>query len=307
MRPSRDIVRRSKGNPLITLDDLPFRCADICTAGAVKKDGEYILLLSIQGLEGITSLYLARSPDGYTFDVESEPLLAPSEEFGEYNQYGVMDGRITYLEGRYYITYDVSGRHGYRLAIARTDDFKTVERFGFVSQPDTKAGVLFPEKIDGKFVRLERPWNGGSIWLMRSDDLVHWGWPEVVLTPRGGFWDTSRVGAATPPTEIDEGWLFIYYGVKDTSAGPLFRLGAAILDRENPARVVGRTNVPILSPREDYERVGDVPNLVFSCGAVFETSGQVKLYYGGADSCMCVGTTDVEMIVATCLESEKEF
>ncbi len=307
MRRSRDIIRRSKGNPLIDLEDLPFRCSKICTAGAAKIDGAYLLLLSIQSLEGITSLYVARGNDGYTFDVEPEPLIAPTERGAEYNQFGVMDGRITYLEGEYYIVYDVYGTHGYRLAVARTQDFRSVERLGFISQPDTKAGVLFPEKIGGKYARLDRPWNGGSIWICYSDDLVHWGWPEVVLTPRGGFWDTSRIGAATVPAAIDEGWLVVYYGVKDTSGGPLFRLGAVLLDRDDPAQVLGRTNVPILSPREDYERIGDWSNLVFSCGAVYEPGGEVKLYYGASDSCVCVGTTKVETIVEACMESERKY
>lgn len=307
MRRSRDIIRRSKGNPLIALEDLPFRCSKICTAGAVKMDGAYVLVLSIQSLEGINSLYVARGNDGYTFDVEPEPLVAPTEQWGEYNQFGVMDGRITYLEDSYYIIYDVYGIHGYRLAIARTKDFKSIERLGFISQPDTKAGVLFPRKVKGKYARLDRPWNGGSIWICYSDDLIYWGWPEVVLTPRQGFWDTSRIGAATVPAEIDEGWLVIYYGVKDTSGGPLFRLGAVLLDRDDPARVVGRTNVPILSPREDYERIGDASNLVFSCGAVLEPGGEVKLYYGASDSCICVGTTKVETIVAACMESERKY
>ena len=107
--------------------------------------------------------------------------------------------------------------------------------------------------------------------------------------------------------EIEEGWLAIYYAVKDTSAGPLFRLGAVILNKERPWEVVGRTNVPILSPREEYERVGDMPNLVFACGAVIEPNGELKLYYGASNSCICMGTTMVSQIVAECLESRKEF
>jgi beta-1,4-mannooligosaccharide/beta-1,4-mannosyl-N-acetylglucosamine phosphorylase len=305
--PKRDIVRRCKGNPIITLADVPFRCADICNAGAVKKDGEYILLLTIQSLEGFAEIYPARSSDGYTFDVGREPLITPTEEFKEYNQMGVLDPRVTFLEGYYYITYDAAGQHGYRLALARTKDFKDIEKLGFISQPDAKAGALFPDKIRGKYARLERHWNGGSVWVSYSDDLEYWGWSDVVLTPRGGFWDTSRVGAATPPIRVDHGWLFIYYGVKDTSAGPLFRLGAAIVDEDDPSIVRHRTNVPILSPREEYERIGDIPNLVFSCGAILEPNGELKLYYGASDSCICVGTTRVEYILDACVESDKEF
>jgi len=308
-RHARDIVHRWEGNPVITLDDLSFPVSDICNAGAVKKDGEYILLVTIQNRRGDYDIHVARSDDGYQFTVDDQPLIEPVTEGPEavYDEHGVLDGRITPLDGTYYIAYDSVSRHGYRLSIARTDDFKTVERVGFVSEVDTKAGVLFPVKINGKYARLERPWEGGSIWVSYSDDLEYWGWSEVVMTPRGGFWDYHRIGVATPPVETDMGWLFIYYGIKETSSGPLFRLGAAILDRDNPAKLVGRTNIPILSPREEYERIGDVPNLVFSCGVIIEDDNEVKLYYGAANSCICVGTTKLSNIIQACIESEKEF
>lgn len=306
---SYDIVHRWEGNPIITIDDLPFRCIDICNAGAVKVAGEYILLLTIQCLEGRYLIYSAQSPDGHHFKVNERPFLSPSQEepYQIYEERGVLDARIVLLENAYYICYDALGHHGYRAGLARTEDFKTVQHVGFISEPDTKGGVLFPGKIKGKYARLERPWEGRSIWISYSKDLEYWGWSEVVITPRGGFWDSDRIGVATPPMEIDQGWLVIYYGVKQTSAGPLFRLGAVILDMENPTKISGRTNVPILSPREDYERIGDVSNLVFSCGAIIEPNDKVKLYYGAANSCICVGTTRVQDIVQACLESEKEF
>jgi len=304
-----DLVTRWEGNPAITIQDLSFRCADICNAGAVKFRDEYLLLISIQSLEGFHRVYCARSRDGYHFKVADEPFMERSREggFALYEEQGVLDARITSLEGSYYIAYDAVSGHGYRLALAKTNDFETVERIALVSEPDTKAGVLFPEKINGRYARLERPWEGGSIWVSYSDDLEYWGWSENVMTPRGGFWDQNRVGVATPPMRIDLGWLFVYYGVKETSAGPLFRLGAAILDAEQPSRVVGRTNVPILVPRKEYERIGDVPNLVFSCGAVIEPDNEMKLYYGASNSCICVGTTNVATIVEACLASEREY
>lgn len=306
---SYDIVHRWEGNPIITVDDLPFRCIDIYNAGAVKVAGEYILLLTIQCLEGHYLIYSARSSDGHYFKVNDQPFLSPSQEelYLIHEESGVLDARIVLLESVYYICYDALGHHGYRAGLARTEDFKTAQRIGLISEPDTKSGVLFPMKIKGKYARLERPWEGRSIWISYSEDLEYWGWSEVVISPRGGFWDSDRIGIATPPMKIDQGWLVIYYGVKQTSAGPLFRLGAAILDAENPTGILGRTNIPILSPREDYERIGDVSNLVFSCGAIIEPDDKVKLYYGAANSCICVGTTRIQDIVQACLESEKEF
>jgi len=299
----RDLIHRWEDNPIITIEDLAFPCTDISTAGAIKVGGEYILLLTIQSLEGFYSIYPARSVDGYRFKVGKRPVLAPSRKkpTAIYDRMGVLDARITRMGNDYYVLYDALGPYGYRLALARTRDFKTFERLGFMSEPDMKGGALFPRKVKGKYARLERPWEGGSIWISYSDDLQYWGWSEVVMTPRGGYWDCDRVGVATPPMKIEQGWLLIYYGVKHTSAGPLFRLGSAILNVRNPAKVIGRTGEPILSPRESYERIGDLPNLVFSCGAIIEPDEEVKLYYGASNSCIAVGTTTVRKMVAACM------
>ena len=304
-----DIVHRWAGNPIISLENLSFRCADICNAGAVKVGDEYILLISILSLEGVYSVYPARSRDGTRFEVADAPIMAPSPDgpLAVHETGGILDARIVELEGEHLVCYDALGRHGFRLGITRTRDFQAVEERRLISEPDAKGGVVFPRKIKGKYARLERPWEGQSIWVSYSDDLRHWGWSEVVMTPRGGFWDSTRIGCATPPLEIEQGWLFVYYGIKQTSAGPLFRLGAAILDAEEPTCVRGRTNVPILSPRTNYERIGDIPNLVFSCGAIIEPRGEVKLYYGAANSCICLGTTTVDEVADACLHGHEEF
>jgi len=308
-RRSPDIIHRWEGNPSITLEDLSFQCADISNAGAIKLNGKYILLVTIQNLKGHYSIYIGRSEDGYYFDMSDQPFLAPAAngEFALYEEDGVLDARIVELEGTYHICYHALSRHGFRLGLARTADFTSVERLGLISEPDTKAGVLFPKKINGRYARLERPGERSSIWVSYSDDLKYWGWSEVVMTPRSGYWDCNRIGTATPPMKTDAGWLVIYYGVKETSAGPLFRLGAAVLDFDNPAKVVGRTNVPIISPRENYERIGDVPNLVYSCGAIIEPDNQLKLYYGAANSCICLGTTGLKQLIKECLESDKDY
>jgi predicted GH43/DUF377 family glycosyl hydrolase len=186
-------------------------------------------------------------------------------------------------------------------------DFKKVERLGIISEPETKAGALFPAKFKGRYARLERPRQSGSIWISYSKDLLTWGEMEVVLGPRRGFWDTDRIGCAVPPILIDEGWLLIYYSVKKTSAGPITRIGAAVLDKKNPSKMVSRSNIPILSPREDYERIGDINNLVFSTGAILEDDGELKIYYGVADNCVCLGTTKLSEIISFCDESIKEY
>jgi len=305
----RDLMHRWEGNPIITIEDLPFQCSDICNAGAVKLRQQYLLLLTIESLAGRKAIYPAWSGDGYHFTVEDSPVLSPATEgpYAIYESQGVLDPRIVWLEDKYYLTYQALSGHGYVMAIARTEDFQLVERVGIVTEPDCKSGALFPVRIRDKYARLERPAEGGTIWVAYSEDLVYWGGREAVVTPRGGYWDDHHVGPAAPPIEIPEGWLCLYYGVKLTSSGPLYRLGAAILERDDPSVLLGRTNVPILAPRETYERIGDLPNIIFSCGAILEPNRVLKVYYGGSDSCICLGTSRLRHIVASCLQPDTEF
>ena len=308
-RTGRDVIHRYQGNPLISIEDLPFRCSDIWNAGVAFFRGEYLLLVTVETLEGACGIYPARGTDGRHFAVASKPFMTASGEgpLAPYEEYGVRDARITEIDGAYYITYLTDSEYGHRIGLARTKDFQSVEKLGLITEPDTKSGALFPRKIGGRYALLERPSSEGSIWISYSDDLTYWQSATVVMTPRGGHWDPSRIGAAAPPIEVDQGWLLIYYGEKDTSAGPLVRLGAAILDRDRPSHVIARSNIPILSPRETYERIGDVGNLVFSCGALLEGDRELKLYYGASDSCICLGTGTVADIIRVCEKSEEEY
>jgi len=300
----RDVVERWYKNPIITLENVPFPCNTVFNAGATKFGDEYILLMRVEDLAGRSVLALARSDDGYHFSVDPVPAMEPSKEepYRSYERRGIEDPRITYLEGTYYIMYTAYSRYGARLALAKTSDFKNFERIGLISQPENKDGCLFPRKINGRYVRLDRPFGGGTgnMWVSYSDDLLHWGDSEVVMTTRGGFWDQDRIGACAPPIETEHGWLEIYHGVKNTSAGPLYRMGAVILDLENPAKVICRSAVPILMPREYYERVGDIGNVVFSCGALLEDGGRLRIFYGAADTCICLGFADVDDLIDRC-------
>ncbi len=303
----QDVIKRCKYNPLISIDDLPFECSDIWNAGVVRFHNQYLLLLTVETLEGSGCIYLARSTDGFGFLVDPAPFMTASREepFARYETFGIFDPRITKIGSKYFITYLAESEYGRRTGLACTDDFKTVDRMQFISEPDTKSACLFTRTFEGCYAMLERPSAGDSIWISYSDDLIHWGSSKVVITPRGGYWDSNRVGAAGPPIEIEQGWLLIYYGEKDTSAGPLIRLGAVILDRDDPSCVLGRSNIPILAPRERYERIGDVGNIVFSCGALLEEAGQLKVYYGASDSCICLGIATVDEVVQICRENRE--
>jgi predicted GH43/DUF377 family glycosyl hydrolase len=307
---SRDVVNRYEGNPLLTIEDIPFPCNTVFNAAAVKYNGEYILLLRVEDLTGRSIFALARSQDGYNFTVEPEPVMTPCREegcFKEYEKKGIEDPRITLLEGVFYIVYSAVSPYGPLLALAKTMDFRSFERVALISEPENKDGVLFPERIKGRYVRLDRPVSGGlgNIWLSYSDDLVTWGDSRCIMSIRDDHWDSWRIGASCQPIRIEAGWLIIYHGAKMTSAGPIYRLGAAALGYEDPSKVSCRSAIPILSPREYYERVGDVNNVVFSCGAILEDDGQeLKIYYGASDTAICVGTANVNELMQFCTISE---
>jgi len=301
-----DVVHRWEGNPLITLEDIPFPCNTLFNAACAKYQGGYILLLRVEDLTGRSVFALARSDDGYHFTLDDEPVMTPCKGpgcFGEYERKGIEDPRITKIGDIYYIMYTAASPYGPLLALAKTEDFKTFERIALVSEPENKDGVLFPEKINGKYARLNRPVAGGlgNIWISYSDDLITWGHSRCVMTVRDDHWDSWRIGVSSQPIKFDHGWLIIYHGVKAASSGPIYRLGAAVLDGDDPSKVLCRTAIPILSPREYYERVGDVSNVIFSCGAILEDDGeQLKIYYGASDTCICLGTANINELMQFC-------
>jgi len=306
----RDVIHRWENNPVITPEDIPFPCNTVFNAAAAKTDaGEYILLLRVEDLQGKSVFALACSEDGLHFTVADEPIMTPATEgeFAIYERKGIEDPRISRLDGEYYVIYTAASRYGPRLALARTEDFRSFERVALISEPDNKDGVLFPRKISGRYARLDRPMFGhtGNIWVSYSPDLIHWGESRICMPIRDELWDSWRVGASAQPIETEYGWLEIYHGVKQTAGGPIYRLGAALLDLEKPSRVLCRTAIPILTPREYYERVGDVNNVVFSCGAVMEDE-EIRIYYGAADTAICVGMARLDELLRFCTIGEDE-
>jgi predicted GH43/DUF377 family glycosyl hydrolase len=296
-------LHRYEQNPIIELEDIPFRCNTVFNAASVKFEGQSILLLRVEDLRGRSVFAIARSDDGYNFTVDDEPVMWPAEEgpMARYESHGIEDPRITPLDGTYYIMYTAYGDWGPTVALATTRDFKVYERRGLQSMPVTKNAALFPRKINGRFCRFERSQGGGgSIWVSYSEDMAYWGDHQVVMAPRSDHWDCTRIGAGAPPIETPKGWLEIYHGVKDTSHGPIYRLGAVLLDLEDPAVVLGRTLIPILSPREMYERVGDIGNVVFSCGVIPGDDGTLRVYYGAADTCICAAHAPIEAVLESC-------
>jgi predicted GH43/DUF377 family glycosyl hydrolase len=306
-RGRRDLLHRWERNPIISQRDIPFRINTVFNGSPVKLNGEYLMLLRVEGQQGYSFFALARSGDGFHFTVDSVPCMLPAEHepWKTWESNGIEDPRITPIDDVYYIVYTAVSDFGHRIALATTKDFQRYERVALISGPSNKDGVLFPEKIDGCYAMFDRPLGKGvgAIWISYSPDLANWGRSECVMTPRARYWDSWRIGASAPPIRTDRGWLEIYHGVKMTVSGPIYRVGTALLDGEDPSRVIGRCLAPVLSPREEYERIGDVRNVVFACGAVVESDGEVKVYYGAADTSICVATCELTELIESCLVS----
>jgi len=306
----KPFVTRYQGNPILTKDDIPYAVQTVHNAGVVKHGGKYIMLFRSHLDTGRSIIGIAESEDGFNFTVRPEPFMVPSREpvFVEYEAFGVEDPRITYLEGEYCITYSAYSQHGVRIGLAKTSDFESVERVALITQADYRNTVIFPEKISGQYVKLDRPHSDispWSIWISYSPDLRHWGDSRLVMKPVPYHWDETKIGPGAPPIRTDKGWLSIYHGVFPTMAGHVYRLGAALHKLDDPAQILGVGDRWILQPEDPWEITGYVPNVVFTCGAVPEDDGTLKLYWGGADKVMCAGTAIIDELVDLCLTNSR--
>ena len=300
------LVERCPENPILTSRDVPYPVSTVHNAAAVKLPDRYLLLFRSHTRSGRSIIGAANSADGVHFRVEPDPFLTPAVEgpFASYEEWGVEDPRINLVEDRYLLTYSAYSRHGVRIGLAELEDFRRVRRLALITPADVRNVVLFPERFGGRYARLDRPhteqtpW---SIWLSYSPDLVYWGDARRLIAPLPYHWDAAKVGPCMPPFLTDQGWLCLYHGVFPTMDGFVYRLGVALLDREDPSQVVGVADPWILEPEDPWERVGYVHNVVFSCGAVLEEDGILRLYWGGADTVLCTGTVSVAELVDLCL------
>lgn len=305
------LVNRYHSNPILTKDDVPYPVATVHNAAVIRHDGKYIMIFRSHKLNGRSILGMAMSEDGYNFEVNEKPFMVPAKEgiFKEYEAYGVEDPRIIFMDGEYLITYSAYSKHGVRVGLAKTKDFRTVERFSFITEADYRNVVIFPEKIGGLYARLDRPHSEispWSIWISYSPDLKYWGKSKLIMKPLQYHWDEMKIGPGAPPIKTSRGWLNIYHGVFPTMDGCVYRLGAALHDLEDPSVIIAVGDEWILQPEEVYEITGYVHNVVFTCGAVAEDDGSVKIYWGGADKVMCVGTANLEALVDHCIDNPRK-
>jgi predicted GH43/DUF377 family glycosyl hydrolase len=307
---SDGLFRRHQGNPLLTPNRWPYTINAVMNAGAAMVDGTTVLLCRVEDRRGLSHLTVARSRDGYSnWVVEDKPLLDADPHLTQ-ERWGVEDPRLTWIDelDAWVIAYTSFGPGGPGLSLATTRDFESVQRLGMVRAPEDKNGALLSRRINGDYVLFHRPVSNlaarSDIWLSRSRDLRSWSAPEPVMSAReGAWWDSARIGIGPPPLETPEGWLLVYHGVRQTVAGALYRAGLALLDLENPSRVIRRSDEWVLGPSESYELVGDVPGVVFPCGMIHDPrTDELRLYYGAADTCIALATSTLSAVLTFIIE-----
>lgn len=299
------LIERYADNPILTAADWPYRANTVFNPGAtLLQDGTTLLLCRVEDMRGHSHLTVARSKDGVSnWEIDPEPTLTPDIQNYPEELWGVEDPRITYVPEleQYAVLYTSYSRGGPGVSMALTRDFRTFERLGVVMSPEDKDAALLPRRINGEWALIHRPvgFTGAHMWISFSNDLKHWGTHKLMLEARrGAWWDANKIGLCNPPIETSRGWLVVYHGVRTTAAGATYRLGLALFDLEAPEVCLMRGDEWIFGAEKDYELVGDVGNVVFPCGhTVLPDGDTLRLYYGGADSCIALATTRISALL----------
>lgn len=294
-------VWRYSKNPIISRHPLP-KIARIFNSAVVPfKDG-FVGVFRGDGENDIPHLYVGHSKDGIHFSFEKEMIHFVGEDGKSLPdtcfQY---DPRIIPLEGRYYIVYcdDLGGP---TISVAVTDDFVKFAKIPTPFLPYNRNGVLFPRKIDGKYVMLSRPSDSGhtafgDIFLSESLDLRYWG-NHRLLAQRGyEWWCALKIGPGPYPIETDKGWILFTHGVNRTCNGYVYSVGVMLLDKDDPSKVIRRGADYFLTPEEDYETIGFVPNVTFPTSALAHEDGRIAIYYGAADTHTGIAFTTVDDVL----------
>jgi len=320
-------MKRYPQNPVIGRFDIPHLpphlvdVSSVFNPGAVRWDEQIVLLLRVQNRGRETYILPAFSSNGIDFDTAREPVLFRGIEKLDFPVYHVYDPRITRIGEIFYITLAIDTDAGCRVGLARTADFQEYEFLGVLLNGDARNAVLFPEAIGGEYAMLYRPnrerldggvASGSEVELAVSLDLIHWTPKAAVMQGRFHYWD-EFIGSGPPPLKTHRGWLHVYHGVATHfAASNIYQAGVVLLDLDHPEQVIGRSRYNILEPRELYEMVGQVPNVVFPTGLVstqpdhggfVDDDTELLLYYGAADTCVCLATTTVRELLEACDEA----
>jgi len=321
-------MNRHPQNPIITrtdVPDIPPHLVDVTSVfnpGAAKLKDKHLLMLRVQSRSRETCFVMAESSNGIDFRVRKEIVEFKGIDKVKEKIYHLYDARITKLEDKYYVMFAMDMEGKCRLGLATTDDFQSFEFLGIVSDEDNRNGVLFPEKVNGKYLRMDRPnevqkeagpKSGNTIWLSESDDLLRWKPVAPLISGRFHYWD-EFIGSGPPPVKTRSGWMHIYHGVATHFGGAnIYQAGVMLLDLKDPSKVIGRCRGNILEPRETYELVGQVPNVVFPSGWIIDKcdkdgfaspESEIKVYYGAADTVIAVAITTIQELLERVLERE---
>jgi beta-1,2-mannobiose phosphorylase / 1,2-beta-oligomannan phosphorylase len=297
--------QRHPNNPILLPDPTSaWECYNVFNPGVLYHDGLFHMYYRAQGLDWISRIGYAVSPDGLHWNRLRDPLLSPGDAREDR---GLEDARVVEIEGVFYMTYTAyssqyqgSGRPthsggGILPMVARSTNLLTWERLGpIVRGEDNKDHVLFPRKIGGRYTALHRRYP--KVWLAYSDDLRNWHEKDMleVYGPRpNNGWDATSVGSNGPPIETPHGWLCINHAYDQNH---IYHMGVVLLDLEDPSQVISRPSKPIFWPEQLWELRGDVPNVVFSCANPV-VDGIVYLFYGGGDHVIGLATCSLEDLV----------
>lgn len=317
------MIRFAKKNPVVVKEDIPpinDKLRDVTSVfnpGAIKTNGIYRLMLRVQNRGRRTFFIMANSENGYDFSVENKVVHFEGIEKIKDTVYHLYDPRLTKIEDTFYIMFAMEMENSCQLGIGKTEDFDSFEFIDMVTCQDTRNGVLFPEKVNGKFLRFERPNNhqidggpltGNAIYLSTSCDLKSWSAVSKVAEGTH-YWD-ELIGSGPPPVKTRRGWLHIYHGIAMHYA-PIYQAGVMLHDLNDPSKIISRGSQCILEPREHFELVGQVPNVIFPQGLIVEEyddegfakeDSEVKLYYGAADTSVGLATSTIGRLIEQCSE-----
>ncbi len=300
------LFQRHGLNPILKAADWPYPAHSVFNPGAtLLPDGSTLLLCRVEDRRGLSHLCAARSVNGVDgWVIDPRPTFSGDPKNRPEELWGVEDPRITYSvdDGHYLIAYTAFGKSGPGVAVASTKDFKRFKRYGLAMQADDKDAAFFPRKINGNYVLIHRPTTeaGSNMWISYSPDLRNWGGHKLLLPARrGGWWDANKIGLSPPPIETERGWLIIYHGVRHHASGSIYRLGLALMDKVHPDVCLLRGQSWMFGPAENYETIGDVGSVVFPCGCTVLPDGDtVHLYYGAADTSICLAKGSIKHMLA---------
>lgn len=304
---SREVMWRYDSNPIIGRYALSTSNSIFNSAVVPFKKGEYNFagVFRCDDTNRRMRLHVGFSRDGFKWDINEEDVKFSGADAEVANWVYGYDPRVCKIEDKYYVTW-CNGYHGPTIGVASTTDFETFHQEENAFLPYNRNGVMFPRKIDGRFAMLSRPSDTGhtafgDIFYSESPDLTFWGRHRHVMAPapfEQSAWQCMKIGAGPIPIETSEGWLLIYHGVLRSCNGYVYAFGSALLGLEHPWKVIARSGSYLISPREPYECMGDVPNVTFPCAALHDSeTGRIAVYYGCADSVTSLAFGYIDEIV----------